>query len=168
MIFVHGFVPDNFGLSITVPVIKDKHGNINSANNYPPITLSPIISKMFEYCMLNRFESLLWSDQLQFGFKKKSSCSRAIFVLTLKLLTISSVKVMCLLPLLMLQRPLIGSIIPSRLLGKLVKLIIDWYGKTFMTVKFNSCYCGTIAVKSGIRWEVYCLQYFFSIFILMN
>ena len=82
MIFVHGFVPDNFGLSITVPVIKDKHGNINSANNYPPITLSPIISKMFEYCMLNRFESLLWSDQLQFGFKKKSSCSRAIFVLT--------------------------------------------------------------------------------------
>jgi len=37
MIFVDGFVPDNFGLGITVPIIKDKLGNINSANNYCPI-----------------------------------------------------------------------------------------------------------------------------------
>jgi len=40
MIFAHGFVPDNFGLGITVPVIKVKLGNINSANNYRPITLT--------------------------------------------------------------------------------------------------------------------------------
>jgi len=46
MIFVHGFGLyliilqhyGNFGLGITVPVIKDKLGNINSANNYHPIT----------------------------------------------------------------------------------------------------------------------------------
>ena len=99
MIFVHGFVPDNFGLGITVPVIKDKLGNLNSANNYRPITLSPIISKMFEYCILNRFKSLLWSNQLQYGCKKKSSCFRfELYLFSLKLLTILlRVKVMCLL-----------------------------------------------------------------------
>jgi len=34
--------------------------------------------------------------------------------------------------------------------GKLVKLIIDWYGKTFMTVKWNNFLSRTVPVKSGI------------------
>jgi len=37
---------------------------------------------MLKYCILNRFECLLWSNQLQFGFKMNSNCSRAIFVLS--------------------------------------------------------------------------------------
>ena len=37
----HGFVPDNFGHSVTVPVVKDKMKDLCSAGNYRPITLSP-------------------------------------------------------------------------------------------------------------------------------
>ena len=54
----HGFVPDNFGLSVTVPVVKDKTKDVCSADNYRPIALSPVISKIFEYCILNKFEYL--------------------------------------------------------------------------------------------------------------
>ena len=48
MICGHGFVPDNFGHSVTVPVVKDKMKDLCSADNYRPIALSPVISKIFE------------------------------------------------------------------------------------------------------------------------
>jgi len=70
MICVHGFVPDNFGHSVTVPVVKDKTKDMYSADNYRPIALSPIISKIFEYCIFNKYNNLFVSDNLQFGLKK--------------------------------------------------------------------------------------------------
>ena len=159
MIFVHGFVPDKFRCGSTVPIIKDKLGNINSVNNYRPITLSPIISKMFEYCVLNSFEYFLSSNQLQFGFKKNSNCSRAIFVLSqvvdyfvkrksnVFLASLDATKAFDRVNHVKLFHKLIDKGLP----GKLIKLIIDWYGKTSMMVKWNSCFSRTVAVKSGIR-----------------
>jgi len=101
----------------------------------------------------------LWSNQLQFGFKKKSSCSRAIFVLTqvidyyvkrnkrnVFVASLDATKAFDRVNYIKLFSKLIDRGLP----GKLVKLITDWYGKTFMTVKWNSCYSGTIAVKSGV------------------
>jgi len=82
MICEHGYVPDRFGRGITVPVVKDRLGDLSCASNFRPITLSPIISKIFEYCILHKYEHLLQSDDLQLGFKKNSSCSHALFALT--------------------------------------------------------------------------------------
>jgi len=48
LIFLHGFLPDEFGSGIIVPLIKDKSGNLNDTHNYRPITLTPVISKVFE------------------------------------------------------------------------------------------------------------------------
>jgi len=53
---------------------------MNSINNYRPITLYPIISKIFEYCVLHKFESQLSSNQLQCDFLKL--CSHAVSVLS--------------------------------------------------------------------------------------
>jgi len=71
MILMLGFVPDNFGLGVTVRVVKDKLGDVTVASNYRPITLCPVISKIFEYCIVQQYEHLLSSDTLQFGFRKK-------------------------------------------------------------------------------------------------
>jgi len=54
MICMHGFVPDAFGVGIIVPVLKDRLGDISCANNYRPITLSPVISKIIENCILHK------------------------------------------------------------------------------------------------------------------
>jgi hypothetical protein len=35
----HGFVPDSFGSSVIVPVIKDRNGCSDSYENYRPILL---------------------------------------------------------------------------------------------------------------------------------
>jgi len=56
MICGHGFVPDNFDHPVTVPVVKDKMKDLCSADNYRPIALSPVISKIFEHCILNKYE----------------------------------------------------------------------------------------------------------------
>ena len=42
----HGSVPNDFGVGITVPLVKDRLGNITDANNYRGISLCPVISKV--------------------------------------------------------------------------------------------------------------------------
>ena len=79
----HGCVPDHFETGITVPVVKDRLEDLSCAVLIIGlITLSHIISKIFEYCILHKYEHLLQSDDLQLEFKKNSSCSHALFVLT--------------------------------------------------------------------------------------
>ena len=70
--FVHGFLPESMLSVLIVPVIKDKAGNINSKDNYRPIALASIISKVVEIIMLNRMETYLITQANQFGFKKKT------------------------------------------------------------------------------------------------
>ena len=37
------YVPNDFGRGIVIPLIKDKHGNVNDSANYRGITISPVI-----------------------------------------------------------------------------------------------------------------------------
>ena len=55
MFINHAYVPDAFGLGIIVPVPKDKRGDLSSLENYRPITLSPVISKLFESLLVVNF-----------------------------------------------------------------------------------------------------------------
>ena len=62
--------------------MKDKTGYANSLNNYRGIMLIPVISKSFEILLLDYFENVLLTDDLQFGFKKGLGCSDATFTLS--------------------------------------------------------------------------------------
>ena len=68
----HRFVPNSFGIGVTIPLVKDKTGNINDVNNYRGITFSPIISKLFEVVLLSLSSAALETDCLQLGFKAVS------------------------------------------------------------------------------------------------
>jgi len=46
---------------------------------YRGITLTPVISKLFESVLLGLYSDFLISGPLQFGFKSKSSSSYAVF-----------------------------------------------------------------------------------------
>jgi len=41
-----------------------------TCDDFRGIAISPLISKVFEYCILDRFEDFLFSSDAQFGFKK--------------------------------------------------------------------------------------------------
>ena len=64
---------------ILVP--KDKSGDLCSSKNYRGITLSPVISKVFELCLLEMYGEFLLSHDLQLGFKSKMSCNHALYIM---------------------------------------------------------------------------------------
>ena len=45
---VHGFLPDEMMAVALVPIIKSKSGRIMSKDNYRPIALASIVSKVLE------------------------------------------------------------------------------------------------------------------------
>jgi len=61
LIFIlkHRFVPDSFAFGISIPLIKEKTGNLNDLDNYRAITLSSVISKLFEMVVLDICNAVL-------------------------------------------------------------------------------------------------------------
>ena len=54
-----------------------------TCDDFRGIAISPVISKVLEYCLLDRFSNLLSSSDNQFGFRKSLSCSHAVFNTTI-------------------------------------------------------------------------------------
>ena len=81
MMLNHYYVPDAFGSGVIVPIVKDKSGDLSEVDNYRPIILSPVMSKLFESFILEKYSDGMKSDDLQFGFKKNLGCNNAIFAL---------------------------------------------------------------------------------------
>ena len=77
----HGFVPTNFLKGTISPIVKDTQGDVSDVNNYRGITLSSLPAKLFEYAVQKKTSHLLGTDDLQFGFKKRTSTSHALFTL---------------------------------------------------------------------------------------
>ena len=74
------FVPDGFRYSYIVPVPKPKkhYSKSLTCDDIRAIAISPILSKVFEHCIIDRYENFLVSSDNQFGFKKGVGCSFAI------------------------------------------------------------------------------------------
>ena len=49
--------------------------------DFRAISISSVIAKVFESCLLNVFGDWLCTDKAQFGFKKGIGCAHAIFQL---------------------------------------------------------------------------------------
>ena len=69
--FIHGVLPTNMLSVFLVPIIKDKNGKINAKDNYRPIALASILSKVVEIILLDRLSDVLTTNCNQFGFKPK-------------------------------------------------------------------------------------------------
>jgi len=80
---LHEYVPRNVCSSISFPIPKGKTKLLSTnSTDYRGISVSPVISKIFEYCLLDKFQFFLKSSDQQFGFKPGISCSQAIYVMT--------------------------------------------------------------------------------------
>ena len=65
-----GHVPRSFGLSYTVPMLKNNNSiycKSVTVDDFRGISISPVISKVFEQCILNRFGDFFISYDNQFG-----------------------------------------------------------------------------------------------------
>ena len=52
----HKCVPDDFGLDVIIPLDKDTDGDTGKSENYTGITLIPVVSKVFEMCLLEKYD----------------------------------------------------------------------------------------------------------------
>ena len=64
-----------------VPVIKNKCGNLADSNNYRPIAIATIVSKLYESTILYKCEYFLNTCDNQIGFKRKHSTEFCIYTL---------------------------------------------------------------------------------------
>ena len=81
MMLSHSFVPSQFRFGFMVPVLKDLQGNRGDTNNYRPITIAPILSKLLEHVLKFVFCEYLITSDNQFGFKRNSSTTHALHCL---------------------------------------------------------------------------------------
>ena len=81
LILRYGCVPDSRGQSYTVPLLKEKNiCKSLTCDNFRGISISCVISKVFEHCVLARFSTFLVATDNQFCFKKATGCSHAIYI----------------------------------------------------------------------------------------
>ena len=78
----HGYSPPPalIGTPI-VPIVKNKGGNVTDSNNYRPIALATIVSKLFESVLLLKCEYYITTTANQFGFLKAHSTDLCIYAL---------------------------------------------------------------------------------------
>ena len=143
----------------SVPLIKDKTGNANDVNNYRFITLSPVISKLFEMVVLSICDEYLVSDPLQFGFKRNIGCSVAIFTLrcTIEHFTRHGGSVYA--ASLDIRKAfdtvhhykLYESLLSYGVPWIVVDVLCNWYSKMFVVIRWNGALSKPLCVQSGVR-----------------
>ena len=79
----YGYVSASFRRSYTIPLSKGNaiFDKARMVDDFRDISISPVLSKIFEHCILDRFSSFLATTDNQFGFKKGLSCSHAIHLI---------------------------------------------------------------------------------------
>ena len=61
-------------MSSLVPIPKNKRGNKCDSDNYRQIAISSLMGKLFDSIVLEEQQYSLFTDLLQFGFKKNFHC----------------------------------------------------------------------------------------------
>ena len=77
----HGHLPDDFMKTSIIPLIKNKSGDTSNVNNYRPIALVTVASKILEIILLEMLTPYLNTTDNQFGFRKGHSTDHCIFAL---------------------------------------------------------------------------------------
>ena len=155
----HAFVPKQFRFGFIIPVIKDHQGNLSDTGNYRPITIAPIVSKLFEHVLKSTFCDVLNTSCNQFGFKRNSSTSHALHCLreTVTYYVNHGSRVFCAF---LDASKAFDRLVHSGLFIKLMErkiplvfldVIISWYDGLFCRVKWGDHFSEWFEVVAGVR-----------------
>ena len=75
----HQYLPVEIMNTVIVPIVKDTKADITIQDNYRPIAVTTVLSKLLEMVLLERYSELLVTTSNQFGFKKKHSTEMAVY-----------------------------------------------------------------------------------------
>jgi hypothetical protein len=160
LMYAIGYVPAEFGKGIIIPLQKDTATKgAQNIDNFRGITVSPLLSKVFEHSILFLFGKFLTTNERQFGFKEKLGCNHAIFcvrnVVDYFVKNGSTVNICCLDVSKAFDR-LNHNCLFYKLLKKnvpilLVNILVNWYSKLYAKVKWGGILSQAFAISCGIR-----------------
>ena len=170
---VHGYLPESLMSVVLVPIIKDKSGKINSKDNYRPIAIASIMSKLIEKVLLERLSNFLITSSHQFGFKPKHSTDACIYVLkesidryveqqsSVYLCFLDASKAFDRVNHFSLFDKLINRGVP----GYLVRILVFWYSNQNMCVRWGNTMSKGFKVTNGVRQGGILSPYLFNIYL---
>jgi hypothetical protein len=169
----NGVVPDQFCHSYTVPLLKCSSNSKLTVDDYRGISISPVISKAFEHCILSKFGTYFITSDNQFGFKKNVGCSQAIFCahsVVSKYIENGSTVNLCAIDVSkafdkMCHHGLFLKLMTRNLPLSLLHLIDFWFSHSITMVKWLGVYSHSFELKCGIRQGGVLSPYLFAVYI---
>jgi hypothetical protein len=157
---------------ILVPVIKDKTGKINSKDNYRPIALASILSKIFENVLFNGLETYLLTNDNQYGFKRKHGTDMCIYALkeiVQKYRSLNSTMFLCFLDASKAfdrvnHAKLFEKLVQRGTPGYLVRILMFWYAHQSMIVRWGDAMSEPFQVSNGVRQGGILSPYLFNVY----
>ena len=172
-LLVHSYLPKSLMTVILVPVIKNKAGNINSLNNYRPIALASILSKVMEYIILDRMEIYMITNDNQFGFKRSHGTDQCIYALK-EIANLYTSRKGCIFTCFLDASKAFDRINHSVLFeklynrgvpGYLIRILMFWYQNQTMCVKWGSTLSETFTVTNGVRQGGILSPHLFNVYV---
>jgi len=173
LMLLHSYVPKSFGLSYTIPIPKGNGNKSLSTSDFRGISISPVLSKVFEHCVYIRFNEYFSTSHNQFGFKKSFGCSHAIYSLrcivdrytgsasTVNLCAMDISKAFDKMNHAGLFVKLMKRLIPV----KLLTVIENWFSKSFTCVRWVSVYSMFFKLECGVRQGGVLSPHLFAVYI---
>ena len=132
-----------------VPIIKNKTRDTSDKNNYRPIALVTAASKIFELCLSIILEDYLVTHDQQFGFKRNTQENSPVFACFSE-----ASKAFDKINHYTLFQKLLDRETPIIL----VRILLFWYTKQAMCVKWGNCMSDFFTYLTGLDKEEFYLQ----------
>ena len=175
LMMLYGYVPNDFGLSYTVPIQKGDKSCSKSltVDDFRGISISAVLSKVFELCVLDRFDNYFVTSDNQFGFKKSTGCSHAIYTARSvidKYVAGGSTVNLCALDISkafdrMNHKGLFVKLMERNVPNCLLLLIENWFSKCWTCIRWFSVMSPYFKLEIGIRQGGIWSPKFFALYI---
>ena len=155
----HNYVPKSFSDTVLVPIIKDPKSSVTDINNYRPIAITSVASKIFEKLMLSRLQEYLHTSDNQFSFKAKLASDMCIFTLKNIIeyyVTSSSPVYVCYLDASkafdrvnywLLFKKLVKRNVPTIF----IRFLMSWYCSQEFVVRWGQTFSSPFSATNGVR-----------------